>query len=534
MPSSELIDNDGVKKVGHREELTEDEISEILKCRDDPMHFINNYCYTQHPEKGRVPLELWDYQKELLHIYHNYKDSVNLLSRQMGKTTCAAAYLLWFAMFKSDKTILIAAQTLEGAQEIMFRVRYIYEECPMFIKAAASEYNKLSITFENKSRIKCTTTTLRSGRGMSISIAYLDEFAFVAPNIAKPFWSSLRPTLAAGGKCIITSTPNQDDDQFAQIWNQANNLVDPDGMLREEGSVGSNGFKAIKVIWDRHPDRDEEWAERERSAIGEEDFRREHMCEFVIADETLIDPLFLVNMDKGRDPIETDANGVRWYEEIQDDTLYIVALDPSVGTGGDPAAIQVFSLPYGQHRGGPPMRQVAEWRHRKTPMETQVRIMRDIIQRIDDKGLDCEINYSVENNGIGMACLASIKQMGEDNIPGTLISEPRRRGSGRRRVKGFGTTKASKIEACAKMKKFVEKNIVKINSRLLVRELKNFVAGGGSYKAKQGETDDLVMAFMLAVRMTMVASKHDEDAFDLFRDMFEDDEYREPMHMTFL
>ena len=47
---------------------------------------------------------------------------------------------------------------------------------------------------------------------------YLDEFAYVRPNIADKFWTSLYPTLATGGKCIITSTPNTDEDKFATIW----------------------------------------------------------------------------------------------------------------------------------------------------------------------------------------------------------------------------------------------------------------------------------------------------------------------------
>jgi hypothetical protein len=42
---------------------------------------------------------------------------------------------------------------------------------------------------------------------------------------------------------------------------------------------------------------------------------------------------------------------------------------------------------------------------------------------------------------------------------------------------------------------------MKINSRSLISELKTFVAHGGSYAAKSGETDDLVMSTLLIVRM---------------------------------
>ena len=47
-----------------------------------------------------------------------------MMPRQTGKSTSAAGYLLWYAMFKPDSTILVAAHKYAGAQEIMQRVRY--------------------------------------------------------------------------------------------------------------------------------------------------------------------------------------------------------------------------------------------------------------------------------------------------------------------------------------------------------------------------------------------------------------------------
>jgi len=87
-------------------------------------------------------------------------------------TTCAAVYLAWFAMFHPDQTILIAAHKYTGAQEIMQRIRYIYELCPDHIRAGVVNYNKGSIEFENGSRVVSSTTTGNTGRGMSISLLY--------------------------------------------------------------------------------------------------------------------------------------------------------------------------------------------------------------------------------------------------------------------------------------------------------------------------------------------------------------------------
>ena len=161
-----------------------------------------------------------------------------MLGRQMGKTTVAAGYLLWYAMFKPDSTILVAAHKQAGAREIMQRIRYAYESVPDHIRAGVTEYNKGSISFDNGSRIVASTTTENTGRGIS-HLVYLDEFAFVPPRIASEFWTALSPTLATGGKCIITSTPNSDEDTFATIWGQANKLFDEHG---NEQELGVNGF----------------------------------------------------------------------------------------------------------------------------------------------------------------------------------------------------------------------------------------------------------------------------------------------------
>jgi hypothetical protein len=90
-------------------------------------------------------------------------------------TTVAAGFLLWYAMFVPDSTILVVSNKGQGASEIMLRVRYAYENLPDHIRAGAVEYNKRSITFDNGSRIVAETTTETSGRGMSISCLRTDN-----------------------------------------------------------------------------------------------------------------------------------------------------------------------------------------------------------------------------------------------------------------------------------------------------------------------------------------------------------------------
>jgi len=267
-----------VKTAHTTQKFSEQDIADLAMCMDPengPHYFLDNFFYIQHPVKGKLRYEAFEYQRRLIDSYHQHRFNINLLPRQTGKTTTASGYLLWFAMFIPDSTILIAAHKYTGAQEIMARIRYAYEMCPDHIRAGCTSYNKQSIEFENGSRIIAQTTTETTGRGLSLSLLYADEFAFVPPNVASEFWTSISPTLATGGKAIITSTPNSDEDQFAQIWQEANKRYDEHG---NETPEGKNGFFPFKAHWSEHPERDEAWANVERSRIGEERFRREHEC----------------------------------------------------------------------------------------------------------------------------------------------------------------------------------------------------------------------------------------------------------------
>ena len=98
--------------------------------------------------------------------------------------------------------------------------------------------------------------------------------------------------------------------------------------------------------------------EEELQRIGEERFRREHECEFIIYDETLIDSLVLTNL-RGIEPLFRHGT-VRWYKKPDPKLTYLVGLDPSLGTGGDPAAIEIFEIPS--------MEQIGEWSLNKTPI----------------------------------------------------------------------------------------------------------------------------------------------------------------------
>lgn len=520
---SKVLSLPQIIKSPHKiQDFTREQLLDIAACADPitgPDYFLSNHFYIQHPVRGGIKYNPYPFQKKLIHNYHNYRFTISMLSRQTGKTTSAAGYLLWFAMFIPDSTILVAAHKYTGAMEIMQRIRYAYENCPDHIRAGAVGYNKGSLEFDNGSRIVSQTTTETTGRGMAISLLYCDEFAFVRPNIAKEFWTSISPTLSTGGKAIITSTPNSDEDQFAHIWKQAIKTVDEFG---NETELGVNGFRGLKVTWEEHPERDQAWADEELGRIGDERFRREHNCEFLIFEETLINSVTLLGMSS-IEPIEK-LGQVRWFKKPVKDRMYLVGLDPSLGTGGDNAAVQVFELP--------DLIQVAEWQNNRTPIQQQIKLVSDITKLLAETTAPTNIYYSVENNSIGEAALISIAEIGEENIKGIFLSEPAKAGQTRRFRKGFNTAVRSKLAACAKFKNLLETKRLFVASKNLISELKTFVASGGSYSAKIGETDDLVMSMLLIVRMAQVLQNFDPLLDAKLRDTLDNFELPMPFVMS--
>lgn len=173
--ASKALDGVLIKKAHTQQTFTEKQIIELQQCADPDdgyLYFLTHFYYIQHPTKGQLLYEPYEYQLRLLESYHKYRQSISLLPRQSGKTTTAAGYLLWYAMFHADQTLLVAAHKGKGALEIMQRIRYGYELCPNHIRCGVTGYNKGSIDFDNNSRIISDTTTADTGRGKSISLLY--------------------------------------------------------------------------------------------------------------------------------------------------------------------------------------------------------------------------------------------------------------------------------------------------------------------------------------------------------------------------
>ena len=78
---------------------------EFKKCAKDPVHFLRRYCYIQHPQKGKIKFDLYDFQDKMLDEFTSKRYNIILKSRQLGISTLSAAYSLWTMLFHSDKNV---------------------------------------------------------------------------------------------------------------------------------------------------------------------------------------------------------------------------------------------------------------------------------------------------------------------------------------------------------------------------------------------------------------------------------------------
>lgn len=280
-----------------------DKLREIKKCALDPIYFIRNYVYINTKDNGMQLFDLYDFQEAALKRFLKYRFNINKWSRQVGKSTVVRGFILWWGIFHKDQLIAMIGNKLSLAKEQMQQLRDSYSRLPVWLQPGVKLWNKTSIQFSNNSRIIVSSSSPDNIRGFSINLLYLDEFAFLRPNLATEFIASVMPSISSGKttRCIITSTPNSMN-HFYDMWQTS---LEEDQAAAEFDKGNNNLYVRSVVTWDQVPGRTEEWANAEKLKIGDQRFRQEYECEFVGSGITLIDYRCLETL-KASDPLPFD------------------------------------------------------------------------------------------------------------------------------------------------------------------------------------------------------------------------------------
>lgn len=77
--------NINLKCVGEQIDYTEEQTQEIIKCMNDPVYFVVNYMKIVNVDKGLIPFDMWDFQKDLIYGFQSNRFNIVKYPRQSGK-----------------------------------------------------------------------------------------------------------------------------------------------------------------------------------------------------------------------------------------------------------------------------------------------------------------------------------------------------------------------------------------------------------------------------------------------------------------
>ena len=469
------LGNDKLKKIGVDLSYTKEQVKEIIKCTEDPVHFIRTYVQIISVDKGLVPFDMWPFQENMVTEFHKNRFSICKMPRQVGKTTTTVGYMLWSVLFQNDYTIGILANKGALAREILGRLQKAYENLPLWLQQGILVWNKGNIELENGSKIYAYATSNSGVRGSTYNLIFLDEFAFVPHNIAQEFFTATYPVISSGKttKVIIVSTPNGLN-MFYKMWTDA----------VEKRST----YNPIEVHWSSVPGRDDAWKKETIRNTSEEQFRQEFETEFIGSSATLVSGAKLRSL-AFFNPISS-IDKLDMYEEPKKDHVYIATVDCSEGVGQDYSAINIIDATQ------TPYRQVAKYRSNDLPLLFFPNIIYSI-------GMKYNGAYVlIETNNIGQQVVdilhydleyENIYKIDQHHIKGQTIS------GGFKRNSSFGikTTKSVKKIGCANLKTLIESDKLIIVDFDTIAELNSFVRIRESYGAEEGNNDDLAMGLVL-------------------------------------
>lgn len=455
---------------------------EFVRCAQDPVYFMKKYYMIQHPQRGRMLFDLYPFQEKVLTLFQKYPESIINKSRQLGISTLVSAYSLWLMVFQKDKNVLVIATKQDTAKNMVTKVRFAYDNLPNWMKigAAATSNNALSLRLTNGSQIKAVSAAGDAGRSEAVSLLVIDEAAFI-DNI-ETIYTAAKMTLATGGGCIALSTPNGVGNWFHKSYTEA--------------QLQKNSFLPISLPWHVHPERAQDWRDKQDLDLGVRMAAQECDCDFATSGNTVIPPEILSWYEQNMisEPINREGQEkALWIWKYPEPTkFYMVVADVARGDSLDYSAYHVIDIDS--------LEQVAEFK-----AQTDTRVFANELVAISTRYNQALL--VIENANIGWDVVQEVVQSGYTNIHSSHRSDNSadfdsylnvHYGSATL-IPGFIMSTKVRPSVLEKMRDFIENKTVTIRSVRLLEELRVFIWKNGKQQAMSGYNDDLVMSFAIGM-----------------------------------
>lgn len=461
---------------------------EILRCAQDPIYFINKYVKIRHPTRGLILFKTFPYQDRTIECLLKKRFNVVLKARQMGFTEVVSAFITWLILFHPNQSVLGLATKSETAKQLVRRVRTGLKNIPSWLLIAdITTDNKTSIELANGSFIKSISKSADAGRSEALSLLVVDEAAHI--DGFDSIWTGIRPTISAGGRIVMLSTPLGVGNVFERTYT---------------GAVErTNDFNPICTYWYEHPEHISDltvdpktgrhtssWFRSETKGMSRREIAQEYECAFLASGDTFFSSDQMEAVSKTLDPNSTLDEGLQVYSEPVPGRKYIMGVDSASGKAFDRCAFHICDVETMQH--------VAEFNATMVP--------RPFAEEADRQGRRYNnAMMVVENNAVGLAVIEHLKLLAYPNLfytkkgakAGDRLGDAGNAAEGSMDpsyVHGISTQGTNRSFMLNKLEELVRSNALVIRSMRFRSEMETFVWNNGRPEAKGGRRDDLIMA----------------------------------------
>ena len=498
------IDYEVVKKPGQDTPLTEWEVEDFLRCRDDPWFFFTQRCKVIGP-KGVDYFEPRDYQIELLQDVIDNRFVIANAPRQTGKTTLAALWALHQITFFSDITVGLTSFKLVNCRDLISRIKDAYSYLPDYLKNPVITWNTSEIKFTNGSTAFAQVLSGNTFRGRTITgTAIIDEYSYCPPAVAEEFYVSFMPALEAAGedsttKVLIISTPQGTTGKYAELAFGAMNK--------------NNGWVYHKVDHKKIPGRTEKFKKQMIEKIGKTGWLVEFEGAW-LSDKPMLVRSDIVENITPKDPVRQYGDFAVYVDSFKNRKL-CMSCDVAEGVNKDSHCVQVIDVDS--------LEQVGEFANNTINQNLYFKEILKIIHLVFSEGCS-DVWLSVEKNGLGNGILRLIENSNDDYLSNCMVLGDLDVSGNPKGTIGITTTNKSKLEGCATLKEMVEEGKLTLRSQSLLNELRMFVHQGNTFKAEKGAKDDRVMAMVIAMNMLKQIANAEEGVFDVLNEVSLDKE----------
>lgn len=444
-------------KVKPSNYLGPDEIRTLAKVSQDVFLF-STFCWVINPVLGRVKFDLYPYQKAVLYQFLKERFNIILKFRQAGITELIAMYCLWLTMYHPNKKVNIISIKDTVAKKVLKKIKFMYKNLPWYlqtpiINGRTGEYGSAStMEFSNGSIIESIPTSDQAGRSESLSLLVIDEAAIV--RWASTIWASAFPTLSTGGSAIVNSTPYGVGNFYHSTWVDA--------------VSGNSPLNPIRLRWQMHPDRDQDWYNEMATALGPKRTAQEIDGDFLSSGNTVFDLADIKGIEEmlsDYPPLRVRLGGqYREFNDPDPNTEYFIGADCSTGRATDYSSFTCMS------KDG----EEAAIYKGKIPLDKYARLLGDTGEKFNFATL------APEANDIGMAVVIKLQDEGYPNLyyARKLLKKKGKNKPEEELVPGWITTQKNRTLIVEGLEKDIREDSVIIKDPFFVQEAYTFIYDG--------------------------------------------------------